>query len=103
MAARIKFGQRRLYRAVSAVDDDDARRDHRHRADRFADLVDVLDFVMEDVGMRRAIFANLRQQGTVARRTWIRKERDAGHIRYIYFIVIEIFLGASPTEKAVFL
>src|SRR3546814_8489499 len=79
MTARIKFGERRLDRAVAAVDDDDARGHHRHRADRFADLVDVLDLIVKDVGVRRAIFANPRQQGTVARRTWIRKERNTGH------------------------
>src|SRR3546814_6652027 len=38
MTARIRFGERRLDRAVAAVDDDDARVHHRHRADRFADL-----------------------------------------------------------------
>src|SRR3546814_10097295 len=55
MTARIKFGERRLDRAVAAVDDDAARGPHRHRADRFADLVDVLNLLVKGVGMRGAI------------------------------------------------
>ena len=80
MVARINFGQRGLDGAVAAVDHDDARADHRHGANGLFDLIDVLDLIMKDVGVRRAIFANPRQQRAVARGAWIRKERDACHI-----------------------
>ena len=67
MLAVVKLGQRRLDGAVAAVDDQQLGLDPGDRRHRFADLVGALDFVMEQVGMRVAKGADLRQLGDIAR------------------------------------
>ena len=49
MAAIVEFGQRRLDRAITAVDGDDARTDQRDRAHGRADLIDMLHLIMENI------------------------------------------------------
>ena len=48
------------------------------RPQRFADLVRVLDLIVEDVGVPVAIGADARQLGDVPGRAGVRNQRDAG-------------------------
>ena len=75
MAAIVELGQRRLDGAVAAVDDQHLGLDPGDRPHRLADLVGVLDLIMEDVGMLGAKGADPRQLGEVARRLGIADSR----------------------------
>ncbi len=79
MAAMIELGQRRLHRAVTAVDHEHARLDQRDGAQRVSNLVDLFDLVMEDVRVARAIIAHRRQHCLVAGRARIGNERNESH------------------------
>ena len=74
--AVVERGQRRLDGAVAAVDGEHGRVDPGDRAHRLANLVGMLDFVMEDVGMFDAERADARQLGEVARRLGIAQQGD---------------------------
>ena len=79
MLALIEFGQRCLYCPVAAIDDDDDRIDAGDGLERPADLFDMLHFIMEDVGVARAIAAHARKRLPVARGFGIGQEGDANH------------------------
>ena len=70
MAAVVDFGQRRLDRAVAAVDDQHLGPDPGDRPQRVADLVGVLDLIMEDVGMLGAKGADAREAARYCPSTW---------------------------------
>src|SRR3546814_7169390 len=72
--------QRRLHRAVAAIDDEHLRLHPRDRGQRHADLVDRFDLVMENLAMLRAKAADARQHGPVAGRTGIGQKGDADHL-----------------------
>ena len=76
MAAIVKFGQRRLDRAVAAVDDQQLGLDPGDRRHRLADLVGALDLIVEDVGMLGAKGADPRQLGEIAGRLGVRQQGD---------------------------
>ena len=76
IAAVVNFGQRGLHSAVAAVDRQHLRPDAGDDLHRLADLVRVLDLVMEDVRVIRAIFADARQLGEIACRFRVGKQGD---------------------------
>ena len=81
MAAIVKLGQRRLDRPVAAVDDQHLGPHLRDGPHRLADLVGVLDLIVEDVRVVGAIFADARQLRDIAGRLGIGQQGDprAGH------------------------
>jgi hypothetical protein len=68
MATLVQFGQRRLDRAVAAVDDQHLGLDPGNGAQRLADLIDMLHFIMEDVAMLGAKAPHPRKQRSVSGR-----------------------------------
>ena len=80
MAAVIEFGQRRLDRAVAAVDDQHLGPHPRDGPHRLADLAGVLDLIVEDVGMLGTISADARQLGEIAGRLGIGQQAIRGRI-----------------------
>ena len=76
MPAVVKLGQRRLDRAVAAIDGEHGRRNPRDRPHRLADLVGALHLIVENVGMLGAKGADPRQLGKVARRLGIAEQGD---------------------------
>ena len=84
MAAIVEFGQRRLDGAVAAVDDEHLGLDPGDRRHRLADLVGMLDLIMEDVGVLGAKGADPRQLSQIAGRLGIGQQaRSAARCHHL--------------------
>ena len=76
MAAVVDLGQRRLDRSVAAIDDQHLGPDPGDGPQRLADLVGVLDLIVEDVGMLGAKVADARQLRDIPGRLGVRQQCD---------------------------
>ena len=77
MPAIVELGQRRLDRAVAAVDGQHLRPHAGDDLHRLADLARVLDLIVEDVRVVGAIFADARQLREIAGRFGVGQQGDA--------------------------
>ena len=76
MSAIVDLGQRRLDRPVTAIDDEHLGPDAGDGPQRVADLVGMLDLIVEDVGMVRAKVADARKLRDIPRRLGVRQQGD---------------------------
>jgi hypothetical protein len=66
MSTVVKFGQSGLHGAIAAIDNEHLWLHAGNHFERFGDLANFFDFVMEYIGIFRAIVSNRRQQRPVA-------------------------------------
>ena len=76
MPTMVQFGQSGLHGTIAAIDDEHLWLHAGNHFQRFGDLANLFDFVMEYIRIFRAIVSNRRQQRPVAGGIGVRKKRD---------------------------
>ena len=113
MATLVQFGQCRLYRAVTAIDDQHFRFHPGNGFQRLGNFINMIHFIVENIAVFDAIRAHFWQNCPVPGRVRIGKKCDICHelapnypaspVHHIYFIVMRMDLTSLPIANLVFL